>query len=118
MFSVNVFCLFFFCLFVLLGWENLSKLPIIVGQVTAKYHTTLTHNIILFIRKSYGQVLWQNSLLVAGVVGLGVVVSLLHASALRCKYTRVHTERQVKERTKMCHRHQLHSRLSLSLVST
>ena len=48
-------------------------------------------------------------LVVFGVVGLGlgVVGFLLHASALRCKYTRVHTEREVKEITNMCcHRYQ------------
>ena len=40
-------------------------------------------------------------------LGLGVVGFFLHAFALRCKYTRVHTEREVKEITNMCcHRYQ------------
>ena len=53
--------------------------------------------------------LQQSSLLGAGVVALGVValgvvalglsvVVFMHLSALRCKYTRVRTESEVKQR--------------------
>ena len=42
-----------------------------VGQAPTKYHLTLTQNIVS--RKSYGQLLRQNLLLIAGVLGLGVV---------------------------------------------
>jgi len=45
---------------------------------------------------------------VAGAFVTVLVIGFMHASALRCKYTRVHhTEREVKERTKVfCHRYQ------------